>query len=183
MPLLPSDRPVWVGGWSSGGCLALAVAKRRLALGQPVLGVILLDSFNPDGWQWLGYAPDNPFGCNDPSNAIKPGPKELAMVHLRHTNLLGASWAEPELDIPVLLIKSGIPPFGFDKEYVFPERDGDPRLSNWWRKERLSHLEVAVIEDATHNTIVGYGTPLGEYPPTCRKVSDLIRAFTVRDRH
>ncbi|KAJ6543923.1 hypothetical protein B0H19DRAFT_290764 [Mycena capillaripes] len=36
MPLLPQDEPIYLGGYSSGGLLAISMAARRLSLGHPV---------------------------------------------------------------------------------------------------------------------------------------------------
>lgn len=48
-PFIPMGEPVYLGGYSSGGLLALGIAARRRSLGQPVAGVILLDTFNTQG--------------------------------------------------------------------------------------------------------------------------------------
>ncbi len=50
-PLIPADENVYLGGWSFGGAIALSIAARRLAAGQPVRGVVLVDRYNTTDWK------------------------------------------------------------------------------------------------------------------------------------
>lgn len=43
MSLIPADAPIYLGGYSSGGLLAISIAARRLFLGQPVCNLSFFD--------------------------------------------------------------------------------------------------------------------------------------------
>jgi pimeloyl-ACP methyl ester carboxylesterase len=78
MHLIPQDEPIYLGGYSSGGLLAISMAARRRSLGHPVRnlsffgssvlrfslqklqvkGVVLLDTFNTQGFIFISLVFD-----------------------------------------------------------------------------------------------------------------------------
>ncbi|KAJ7179599.1 acetyl-CoA synthetase-like protein [Mycena filopes] len=154
MPLLPPDEPIFLGGYSSGGLLAISMAARRRSLGQPVKGVILLDTFNTQGWTFRGFAPDTDYGTNHISNALNPGAKELQRLSERHTYHLIQYFVEPKLDVPVLLLRAGVRDTSDTEFYV---TDGDDEL-NFFTRQNNPLIEVHTIPGGEHADMVGYAS-------------------------
>ncbi|KAJ7727915.1 acetyl-CoA synthetase-like protein [Mycena metata] len=171
IPLLPADEPIFLGGYSSGGLLAISMAARRRSLGQPVKGVILLDTFNTQGWTFRGFAPDTDYGTNHISNALNPGAKELQRLSERHTYHLIQHFVEPQLDVPVLLLRAGVRDTSDTEFYV---TDGDDEL-NFFTRENNPLIEVYTIPGGEHADLVGYKDNFAT--PVVQEVAEHIRQW------
>ncbi|KAJ6463219.1 acetyl-CoA synthetase-like protein, partial [Mycena vitilis] len=152
LPLLPQDEPIYLGGYSSGGLLALSMAARRRSLGHPVKGVVLLDTFNTQGWTFQGFQADTDYGSNHISNALNPA-KELQRLSERHTYHLIQYFVEPQIDVPVLLLRAGVRDTS-DTEFIVAET-GDDEL-NFFTRENNPLLEIHTVPGAEHADMVGY---------------------------
>lgn len=144
MSLIPSSRSVYIGGWSSGGNIALLLAAERVRRGMPVAGVILLDSHNGRGFQPKRHRTD----YDDPARA-------RSYVQMNHIEALLPLFEEPTMgdEVPILLIRAGADPLGrIPKSFPSQPADGIPR--NFWTKENLRNLEVAVVQEANHKTLM-----------------------------
>ncbi|KAI0667972.1 acetyl-CoA synthetase-like protein [Trametes maxima] len=105
-PLIPADDDVCLGGWSFGGAVALTIAARRIASGQRVRAVILIDSFNTTGWR----------PANSDAPLAEAGEHErlsadaFAAAHQAHMDKIVGEFREASvsLSVPVLLVRAGI---------------------------------------------------------------------------
>lgn len=106
LQLLPPSDDIFLGGWSVGGTIALALAARRLAAGQRVRGVVLLDSYNTAGWRRVSSPPPRP--VEDVHCALSSD--QFARAHQAHCDSLIGEFAvsTPLADVPVLLVRAGI---------------------------------------------------------------------------
>ncbi|KAJ6498333.1 acetyl-CoA synthetase-like protein [Mycena vulgaris] len=175
LPLIPATESVYLGGWSSGGNLALAMAAERVAQGLPVHGVILLDPYNAEGFtvsEGHTYYP-----ARKGRYISKPRARQLA--HLKHSRKLMENYVQPKVDVPVLLIRAGTSVHDTLRHYNIPEPADyavrDSRYdTNFFTRERITKLEVITIEDADHKSLV-------QNPAFSGRVSALIRKWCERE--
>ncbi|KAJ7477238.1 acetyl-CoA synthetase-like protein [Mycena galericulata] len=156
LPLMPPDEPIFLGGYSSGGLLAILIAARRCSLGQPVKGLVLFDTFMTQGWTFRGFAPDTDYGSNHISNALNPSAKELQRLSERHTYHLIQHFIEPKIEVPVLLLRAGVRDTSATEFYV---SDGGDDELNFFTRENMPLLEVHTVAGAEHADMVGYVHP------------------------
>ncbi|KAF7330868.1 Acetyl-CoA synthetase-like protein [Mycena venus] len=175
MPLLPGDEPIYLGGYSSGGLLAISMAARRRSLGQPVKGVVLLDTFNTQGWKFRGFEQTTDYGTNHISNALNPGAKELQRLSERHTYHLIQYFVEPSIEVPVLLLRAGVRDTS-DTEFYVAE-NGDDEL-NFFTRENIPLLEIHTVPGAEHADLVGYKDNFAT--PVVHEVAEHIRQWCRR---
>ncbi|KAJ3875334.1 hypothetical protein F5051DRAFT_471010 [Lentinula edodes] len=101
-PLLPL-RSAFIGGWSSGGNIALLLAAEHVRKSRPVKGVILLDSYTGDG-----FIPTKEHKTDYPDDPAKA----RAYTQMNHIEKLLVTYPEPESSelegIPVLPYPSRI---------------------------------------------------------------------------
>ncbi|KAJ7762734.1 acetyl-CoA synthetase-like protein [Mycena maculata] len=173
IPLMAPDEPIFLGGYSSGGLLAISIAARRRSLGQPVKGVVLLDTFNTQGWTFRGFAPDTDYGSNHLSNALNPSAKELQRLSERHTYHLIQYFIEPKLDVPVLLLRAGVRDTSDTEFYV---ADGGDDELNFFTRENMPMIEVYTVPGAEHADMVGYKDNFAT-PVVC-EVAEHIRRWS-----
>ncbi|TBU25911.1 acetyl-CoA synthetase-like protein [Dichomitus squalens] len=194
-PLISSASDIFLGGWSVGGMLALALAQKRLAAGQRVRGVVLIDSFNSEGWRYTGSPLDSEHG-NDKLSA-----EEFSRVHQAHVDGIIGRLTTKRCDVPVLLVRAGIgmgvqeiEQAGFAVPYLnrSAQRSLDsgigglsddddlktptctsPEETNFWTRSVLPQLEVVTVEGADHYSLMRDGA-------LCAKASAEVAKWLAR---
>ena len=111
--------------------LAMSIAQRRLERGHPVQGVIMIDSYNTEGWKYLGGddasdAPKSPLAKDEGMKA-----KDFSTLHQAHVDTLVDSYVHPRLsvsgqDVPVLLIRAERGLTSEGHKYSIPNLDAAP---------------------------------------------------------
>ncbi|KAK7473234.1 hypothetical protein VKT23_001332 [Stygiomarasmius scandens] len=142
IPLMPSTS-VFIAGWSSGGNIALLLAAERVRRGLPVKGVILLDSYNGQGFIPKRHKTD----YDDPA-------KRRAYSQMNHIETLLPHFEEPVLEnVPVLLIRADQDPLGRIPA-SYPGKRKEDICVNFWSRDKLKRLDIALVEGANHKTMM-----------------------------
>ncbi|KAK0437447.1 acetyl-CoA synthetase-like protein [Desarmillaria tabescens] len=157
-PLIPKEN-VYIGGWSFGGMLALAIAERRLQRGDPVKGIVLIDSYNTQGWR-------NVSNCSPDDT---PDILDFSTIHQAHVDdRLIESFVEPRCDVPVLLVRAGNG-LGTDGDgFVLPEgqKCGE---RNFWSEDAFKSLDIVTIFGAGHYDLMQSDETVGLVSETIRR--------------
>ncbi|KAJ4491140.1 hypothetical protein C8J55DRAFT_556731 [Lentinula edodes] len=143
-PLLPL-RSVFIGGWSSGGNIALLLAAEHVRKSRPVKGVILLDSYTGDG-----FIPTKEHKTDYPDDPAKA----RAYTQMNHIEKLLVAYPEPESSelegIPVLLIRAGSDPMGkVTRDH--PNQTKENLEKNLWSKVKM---EIKEVKEANHKSLM-----------------------------
>lgn len=190
LPLIPKG-DVFLGGWSFGGALALMIARARLDRGLPVKGVVLIDSFNSEGWSLMDDSSPRFLANSDQQAALSA--TDFSALHQAHadTLLVGGYHQSSCPDTPVLLIRADntlhddntfvVP--GYEVSEQHRKNDGvslrrgkelSPMMRNFWSPERFGTFDVLTVPNVGHWDLLTPGGTVVLVSEAIEKWCDLV---------